>query len=156
MNRIDRKILACLIRDSSRPVVEIAKEIGVTRQTVAKKIEQMKSSGIIEGFTVRVNPGHFDLQTKGYVFLHEDPDPELRKSNEWEIRRMPEVSEFYRLFGRYSSVVEVLVRNSSELALLVKKIHKLRGVRDTETFIVHSEIKNTPEAPLLNLLQKKN
>jgi len=155
MSDLDKKILLSLLKNSARPVVEIAKEVGATRQTVAKKIEEMQKSGVIKAFTVKVSPESFGLHTKAYVFLHEEPDPLLRKGNEQKIKQMPEVSEFYRLFGRYSAVVEVLVKNSNELAGVVKKIHKLKGVRETETFIVHSAIKSQPEAPLINLLQKK-
>ncbi len=150
MDELDRKIIKKLLEDSSKPVVQIASELGVTRQTVAKRIENLKRSGVIEQFTIRIDPLRFGLSTKAYVFLHEEPDPELRRRSEAEIRKLPQVSEFYRLFGRYSAVVEVLVRDSTELAHLVKRIHRLRGVRDTETFIVHSVIKNQPQAPILH------
>jgi DNA-binding Lrp family transcriptional regulator len=153
MREIERKLLLELLKDSSRPMVEIAKNIGVSRQTVAKKIVQLKSEGVINSFTVRLNPERLGLQIKAYVFLHEDPDPRLRRENETEIKRFHQVTEFYRLFGRYSAVVEVLVRDGRELAALVKRIHKLRGVRETETFIVHSVIKNEPEAPIVHRLR---
>jgi len=155
MNELDRKILLSLLKDSSRPVVEIAKEVGATRQTVAKKVEQMRAKGAIQTFTVQVNPEFFGLHTKAYIFLHEEPDPSLRKANEQRIKRMPEVSEFYRLFGRYSAVVEVLTKDSGELAGVVRKIHRLKGVRETETFIVHSIIKSQPAAPLVHMLQQE-
>jgi hypothetical protein len=34
------------------------------------------------------------------------------------------------------------------LTEFVKKLHSLEGVRETETFIVHSTIKDKPEDPL--------
>jgi DNA-binding Lrp family transcriptional regulator len=91
--------------------------------------------------------------TKAYVFLREDPQTILRKKNEATIRKFHEVSGFYRLFGRYSAILEVRTKNDKELTSLVKKIHGLRGVRETETFIVHSIIKDAPEEPFVKILK---
>ena len=152
MRDLDKKILLQLIKNSEQPVKEIAKKVGASRQTVAKKIEQLKTAGAIDSFTVRLSPEKFGLGTKAYIFLREDPIGELRKKNETSIKQFHQVTEFYRLFGRYSAVLEVLVKDSKELTKLVKRIHGLKGVRETETFIVHSAVKNVPEAPFVHVL----
>lgn len=112
----------------------------------------MKSEKIIEGFTAKLNPEKVGLKIKAYVFLREDPSQELRRLNELEIKKLNHVGEFYRLFGRYS--VEVLVKDGEELENFVKRIHRLKGVRETETFIVHSIVKNEPQVPFLDALRQ--
>jgi Lrp/AsnC family leucine-responsive transcriptional regulator len=154
MKELDKKILLQLIKNSEQPVREIAKKVAASRQTVAKKIEQLKVSGVIKSFTVRLDPEKFGLGTKAYILLREDPRAELRRSDEEAVRRFHQVSEFYRLFGRYSAILEVWVRDSKELTALIKKIHKLKGVRETETFIVHSTVKDKPEAPFIKALSE--
>lgn len=153
MKELDRKILLQLIKDSEQPITEIAKKVGASRQTVAKKIEQLKAEGVIASFTAKLNPEKFGLGTKAYIFLREDPLEELRRRNEVMIKQFYQVTEFYRLFGRYSAILEVLVGDSKELTKLVKRIHRLKGVRETETFIVHSAVKNEPEAPFVHALR---
>ncbi len=153
MRELDQKILLQLIKDSKQPVTKIAKKVGASRQTVAKKIEQLKAEGVIASFKAKLNPEKFGLSTKAYIFLREDPLEELRRRNEVTIKQFHQVTEFYRLFGRYSAILEVLVRDGKELTKLVKRIHRLKGVRETETFIVHSAVKNVPEAPLLYALK---
>jgi DNA-binding Lrp family transcriptional regulator len=150
---MDAKILLQLIKNCNQPVSEIAKKVGATRQTVAKKIEQFKTSGTIGAFVTRLNPEKFGLNTKAYVFLREDPRVELRRRNEEAIKKIHQISGFHRLFGRYSAILEVWTRDSRELTALVKKIHKLKGVRETETFIVHSVLKNVPESPFIPVLK---
>lgn len=152
MGDLDRKILLQLIKNSEQSIREIAKKVGASRQTVAKKIGQFKADGTITLFTARLNPEKFGLATKAYVLLREDPKAEIRRKNEMAIRQFPEVTEFYRLFGRYSAVLELLVRDDKELSKLVKRIHRLKGVRETETLIVHSTVKNDPESPFVQLL----
>jgi DNA-binding Lrp family transcriptional regulator len=153
MKKLDKEILLQLIEDSTQPGHQIAKKVGTTRQTVAKKITQFKEAEIINSFAPKLNPEKFGLATKAYVFLREDPRTMLRKKNEDAIKKFHEVSGFYRLFGRYSAILEVRVRSSKELTNLVKKIHGLKGVRETETFIVHSAVKDEPEAPFVKVLR---
>ncbi|MCD6247901.1 MAG: Lrp/AsnC family transcriptional regulator [Hadesarchaea archaeon] len=153
MKDLDKKILIQLLKNCRKPAVEIAKKIGTSRQTVAKKLKELRSAGIIESFPARLNPEKLGLATKAYILLRESPQEEKRKRDEMVIRRIPQVSEFHRLFGEYSAVIEVLARDTQELYSIIKKIHKLTGVRETETFIVHSTIKEKPESPLLNVLK---
>lgn len=154
-SRLDKKILLELIKDSEQSLSEIARKAGTTRQTVAKKIKQLKESEAVGPPTPRLDPEKFGLTTKAYIFLREDPRGELRKKDEEAIKKFYQVSEFYRLFGRYSAVLEVWVKDSKELTSLVKRIHKLKGVRETETFIVHSTVKNEPEAPFVGILKSR-
>ncbi len=153
---LERKIVLQLINDSEQSVSAIAKKVGATRQTTAKKIVELEKSGIINSFTIRVNPEKIGLGTKAYIFLREDPGGELRRQDEEAIKKFHQVSEFYRLFGRYSAILEVLVKNDKELTNLVKKIHRLKGVRETETFIVHSTVKDKPEDPFLQALKPRD
>ena len=51
---LEKKILLNLLEQGQRPIIKIAKDLGVTRQTVAKKIEQMHNSGIIISFFPKI------------------------------------------------------------------------------------------------------
>ena len=152
---MERKILAQLIEDSAQSISDIAKKVGATRQTTAKKILELEKSGTISSFTIRINPKKIGLGTKAYIFLREDPRGDLRRQNEKAIKKLHQVSEVYRLFGRYSAILEVLVKDDKELTNLVKKVHRLKGVRETETFIVHSTVKDEPEGPFVRVLMSK-
>ena len=149
---LDKKIILQLLRDARQPVLQIAKNVGATRQTVAKKIDKLCSSGLISSFALKLDPEKFGLSIQAYVLMREDPRIELRKKNEEAIKDFPEISEFHRLFGKYDSIVKVLAENKEELTNLVKRLHKLSGVRETETFIVYSTIKNKPEDPFAKVL----
>jgi Lrp/AsnC family transcriptional regulator for asnA, asnC and gidA len=153
LRKLDKKILVQLMKDSRQPISEIAKSVKATRQTVAKKIEEFQKLGIIDSFVAKLNPEKFGLTTKAYVFVREDPRADVRKKNEVVIKKFHQISEFYRLFGRYDVILEVRVKDSRELINLIKKIHALKGVRETETFIVHSSVKNNPGEPFMGVLK---
>ena len=153
LRELDKKILIRLLKDGRQPVSEIAESVGATRQTVAKKIEEFQKLGIIDSFAAKLNPEKFGLTTQAYVFVREDPRADIRKKNEVMIKKFHQISEFYRLFGRYDAILEVRVKDSRELIDLIKKIHALEGVRETETFIVHSSVKDNPEEPFMEVLK---
>jgi len=149
---LEKKIILQLLEDGRQPLLQIAKNVGVTRQTVAKKLEQLRSSGLISSFNPRLEPEKFGLVIQAYIFMREDPQSDLRKKNEEIIKVFHQVSEFHRIFGKYDSIMKVLVENNKELTDFVKKLHGLSGVKETETFIVHSTIKNRPEDPFKKVL----
>ena len=151
---LEKKILLNLLEKGQRPILKIADDLGITRQTVAKKIEQMHSSGLIISFYPKMKPEILGLSIQAYILMQEDPDSDCRKETERILTRFPQVSEFRRIFGKYDSIVKVLVNDNKELTDLVKKIHDLNGVKDTETFIVHSTIKDKPEDPIIKVLSK--
>lgn len=155
VEELDRKIIIQLIKDADQPIVNIAKKVGASRQTVSKKLKKFRESGLIESYMVRLNPEMFGLNTRAYVFLREVPQDDARARNEKVINRSPQVYSFRRLFGRYSAILEVLTKDREELTSIVKEIHGLDGVRETETFIVHSTVKDKPKDPLLDILEPK-
>jgi len=152
IKHLDKEIILQLLRDARQPIFQIAKNVGATRQTVAKKIDQFLNSGLISSFAPKLEPEKFGLTIQAYIFMREDPRSDLRKKNEEMIRSFHQVSKFHRIFGKYDSIVEVLVRDKKELTDLVGRLHGLSGVRETETFIVYSTIKDEPEDPFEKVL----
>jgi DNA-binding Lrp family transcriptional regulator len=148
---LEKRILLNLLEKGQRPIVKIAEDLGVTRQTVAKKIEQMHASGLMLFFP-KMEPEIVGLSIQAYILMREDPRSDLRKETEEIVKSFPQVAEFQRIFGKYDSIAKVLVKNNKELTDLVKKIHDLNGVKETETFIVHSTVKDKPEDPIKKAL----
>jgi DNA-binding Lrp family transcriptional regulator len=150
---LEKKILLNLLEKGQRPIVKIAEDIGVTRQTITKKIEQMHKSGLLVSFFPKIESEILGLSIQAYILMREDPRSDYRKETEEIVKTYPQVAEFQRIFGNYDSIAKVLVTNNKELTTLVKKIHDLQGVKETETFIVHSTIKDKPEDPLKESLK---
>lgn len=151
-DELEKKIIIQLLEDGRRPALHIARNIGATRQTVAKKIEQMRASGLISSFFPKMEPEILGLSIQAYILMREDPRSDCRKETEKIVKSFSQVAEFQRIFGKYDSIVKVLVKTNKELTDLVKKIHDLNGVKETETFIVHSTIKDKPEDPIKKVL----
>ncbi|MGQ9515062.1 MAG: Lrp/AsnC family transcriptional regulator [Thermoproteota archaeon] len=152
---LDKKILLYLLENGKQPILQIAKNVGATRQTVAKKLEQMRLTGLVNSFLPKLEPEKFGLTIQAYIFMREEPRSDRRKKNEELIKGLYQVSEYHRVFGKYDSIIKVLVKNNKELTDLVKKLHDMNAVKETETFIVHTTIKNKPEDPFKKILMEE-
>ena len=150
---LEKKIIYHLLQDVRQPIYQIAKKVGASRQTVAKKVDQILDAGLIRSFVPKLDPEKFDLTIHAFIFMREDPRSDLRQKHEEIIKGYHQVSRFHRIFGKYDGVMEVLVKDQKELTRLVKRLHGLNGVRETETFIVHSTVKDTPEDPFREALE---
>ncbi len=149
---VDKKILLQLLRDGRQTYMNIANNIKVTRQTVAKKIELYIKQGVIRKFTPQLDPEKLGLSIQAYILVREDPQSNFRSQNDEEFSDIPQVAKFNRVFGNYSSILEVIVKDKDELTNIVKKIHTMPGIRETETFIVYSTIKDDHTAPFRHVL----
>ncbi len=149
---LEKKILLYLLEHGRQPTVEVAKKTGATRQTVAKKLENMHDSGLVSSYAPKLKPEKFGLTSQAYIFMREDTRSDSRRKNEEFIKSLTQVSEFHRIFGKYDSIVKVLVKDNKELTDLVNELHDLDGIKETETFIVHSTLKNKPEDPFKRIL----
>lgn len=150
---MDKKILRQLLKNCLVPMSDVAADIGTTRQTVAKKIELFKKSGLIKLFTIKLDPEKLGLKIRAFVLLREDPESETKKINENVIKEIPQVTSYYTLFGRYDAVAEVLTKDKTELTNLVKQIRQLKGIKDTETFIIQYIVKDELEDSLYKALE---
>jgi DNA-binding Lrp family transcriptional regulator/YHS domain-containing protein len=53
----DREILALLSEDARRPFSDIADRVGLSAPAVSDRVDRLEEIGVIEAFTLRVDPG---------------------------------------------------------------------------------------------------
>lgn len=154
LKEIEKKVLRNLIEDSNQSLSAIAEKTDTTRQNISLKIKKLKDRNIIKSFTITLNTNLInELSIKAIIFLREVPDSKLRGKNEKEISKMPQVTHFSRLYGRYSGLIEILVKDNEEANDIINKLHELEGIIETETYFVRQTIKDDVNSPILNLLK---
>jgi DNA-binding Lrp family transcriptional regulator len=153
LKEIDKKILRSLLENSHQPLEKIAEICGTTRQNISQKIKKLQEKDLIKSFTIQLNTQIIEeLRVKAYILFHEDPNTKIRKENEKIIVNIPQITHYSRLFGKYDGIIEVLVNNNDEVTEIINKLHNLKGIKDTETFLVHTVLKDDEKSPILNLL----
>lgn len=74
MDDIDAIILTELQHDARISMAELGKKLNIAPSTVFKRIEKLKKSGVIEGFTIAVNPDYLEEHLIAFLTIKVDPD----------------------------------------------------------------------------------
>ncbi|MEJ2585135.1 MAG: Lrp/AsnC ligand binding domain-containing protein [Robiginitalea sp.] len=132
---IDKKILRYLMSDARTPILEIARNIGISGAAIHQRLRKLEKSGLLAGSKFVINPKSLGYTTKAYIGIYLDK----AMSNPYaikELKKIPEVLECHYTTGNWSILIKVLCRDNEHLMhLLNKKIQQIEGVSRTETFI---------------------
>ena len=132
---IDKKILRYLMEDARRPILEIARNIGISGAAIRQRLRKLEASGLIAGSKFVINPKVLGFTTMAYIGIFLDKamaNPRAVK----ELESIPEVLECHYTTGNWSILIKVLCMDNEHLmTVLNKKIQQIEGVSRTETFI---------------------
>jgi len=154
MKSNERKVLRELLEDGRKKITKIADNIGISRQTVSKKIEELKEKNIIKSFIANVNPRKVGLDSKAYMILDLVPSSERRHDFVLKVKDFEEVSQIHYTFGRFDMIIEILVEDDRELDNLVNRIHEFEAVEETETLICRYTEKEDRNDPFRKVLSE--
>jgi len=132
---IDKKILRFLMEDARRPILEIARNIGISGAAIHQRLRKLEASGLLSGSKFVINPKTLGYTTMAYIGIYLDKamsNPRAVKA----LEKIPEVLECHYTTGNWSILIKVLCHDNEHLMhLLNKKIQQIEGVSRTETFI---------------------
>ncbi len=120
LSETEKKILNCLIRDSSKTFADIAKELDLSRQAVAYNVSALRKKGVIKRFTVDIDHGRLGIGLPVLVFVkmrHADIDRFKKIVSIPALKDKNEVEEVFTLSGEYALGVFGWWRNKEEYGL---------------------------------------
>ena len=144
----DRAILA-LLQDNARiSNAEIARQVGLTASAIHHRIRKLEESGVIRGYSARLDPAALDVKLASFVRVQTGEGaqaPEITAA----LAALPEVQEVHRVVGEDCFFVKVRVRDPQALAdLLDTRIQSIPNVATTKTTIVLTTAKESTALPL--------
>lgn len=135
LDGIDKKILRALMEDARTPILQIAREVGISGAAIHQRLRKLDKSGLIAGSKFIVDPKVMGYTTMAFVGIYLDKavsNPEAVK----QLKKIPEVIECHYTTGHWSIFVKILSKNNEHLMhLLNTEVQSIKGVSRTETFI---------------------
>ena len=132
---IDKKILRALMSDARTPVLEIARQVGISGAAIHQRLRKLEKSGLISGSKFVINPKVLGYTTMAFVGIYLDKavsNPQAVK----QLKKIPEVLECHYTTGNWSILIKILCKDNEHLMhLLNNDIQSITGVSRTETFI---------------------
>jgi Lrp/AsnC family leucine-responsive transcriptional regulator len=144
----DAKILNIVQDDARVSNAEIARQVGLAPSATLERLRKLQESGVIAGYTGRVDPKSVGLGLLAFVFVRADDMKDPRAIAK-RLAAIPEVLEVHNVAGEDCYVVKLRAADTSDLGrLLNDRVRKVAGVRSTRTTIVLETFKETTTLPL--------
>ncbi|MDT8358670.1 MAG: Lrp/AsnC family transcriptional regulator [Methanomicrobiaceae archaeon] len=140
MDDIDGTILQELQADARISMAELGKKLEIAPSTVFKRIEKMKRAGIIEGFTITINPTL--LEDMLVAFLTVTVDPDEKETVAEHLRDEEAVLEVFETLEPSDFIAKVRVGNITELKKTVLiPLSRVPGVQEIRPILTTRRIK---------------
>jgi len=141
LDDVDQAILGELTRDGRLAVRLLAERLNISRASAYARLERLKESGVLTGFTAVVDPTRAGLSTSAYVTLTVRQD-EWRDLTE-HLRRIPEIKHMALVGGEFDVILLVRAVDNQHLrAIVLDRLPKIPGVLGTRTFLIFEDIAN--------------
>ncbi|MDD2655583.1 MAG: Lrp/AsnC family transcriptional regulator [Candidatus ainarchaeum sp.] len=126
MDERDEIILNALIADSRTSFVELARRLRITEAAVRKRVKNLEESGIIQHFTIKVDPAVLGYNSVAIIGMDTDPGflPEIYGA----LRRVRNVKYVSLSSGDHMLMFEAWCKDQKELCRLISHTKKMRGV----------------------------
>jgi len=132
---IDKKILRALMEDARTPILEIARQVGISGAAIHQRLRKLEKSKLLNGSKFIINPKALGYTTMAFIGVYLDKavsNPEAVR----ELKKIPEVIECHYTTGNWSIFIKILCKDNEHLMhVLNNDIQSITGVSRTETFI---------------------
>lgn len=133
MDTLDQQLLALLRIDARTSHATLAKKLGVSRGTIANRLSRLERTGLIIGYTVRLRPEARPEEIRAWMSIAVEGD----RTRE-VVRALlgePALTSLHDTNGRWDLLAEVHAASLDELAKVLERIRKIKGIETTETSI---------------------
>ena len=135
MDEIDRDILRRLVNDPQKPFLSIAKEIGISPQTVKKRFNTMKKNNVFFGSSMIIDLSKIGFQGKAFLLTNGS------KSYESEIAiklitQIPNVFLISEIVGPYDLLIMIVFRSATEIQEIVNKIRAIDAIENVDVVLI--------------------
>lgn len=137
LDAIDRKLLALLRADARASFTALARDAGLSRTAIQKRMARLERDGVILGYTVRLAERPKPPVTRAMLSLRIRTRPCATVLDRF--RNWPEVVACYSLAGPVDAMLIVETDDAAALSQLVDRLSAVPGVGEIATALILAE-----------------
>ena len=151
LDRIDRRILDALQRDGKQSNLKLAEAVALSPTAVLARVQRLTREGYILAYEARLNP--LKLGSAMMVFVEvllDRTTPNVFEQFNAAVQVRPEIMECHMVAGGFDYLLKTRMADMAayrEFAGTV--LWQLPGVRETRTYAVMEEVKNSTHLRVL-------
>jgi Lrp/AsnC family leucine-responsive transcriptional regulator len=139
LSKHDLAILAVLRQDARASLQEISSKVGLSTTPCWNRIKKMEAEGVIQGYTVRIDPSAIGFTETVIVQVTLDSHTEETLFDFGkQLEQIPEVLEAYLVSGDYDYYIRIAVKDTRDYERLLREsLHSksafvLRTLKESE------------------------
>jgi Lrp/AsnC family leucine-responsive transcriptional regulator len=150
LDRIDRKILRAMQDNGRLTNLELAEKISLSPTATAERLKRLNRDDYILGYTAKLSPEKLDRGMLVFVEVKLDrTTPDVFDAFSKAVRQSDDVMECHMVAGGFDYLVKARVKGMEAYRTFLSDIIlSLPGVRETHTYPVMEEVKNTGKLPV--------
>jgi Lrp/AsnC family transcriptional regulator len=152
MDRIDRRILGLLQEDSTIPVAEIGRRVGLSTTPCWRRIQRMEEDGVITGRVALLDPKAIHASVTVFVSIRtKEHNAEWLRRFKEVTAKMPEIMEIYRMSGDVDYLLRVVVPDIEAYDAFYQRLIETIDISDVSSAFAMEQMKYTTRLPLDHL-----
>lgn len=134
MDSTDKRIVSFLKQDARLPITSLAQHLNVSRATAQKRLDALIARGIIQGFTLRLNPtAEADLiRAVMLIELQGKMSPAVVHA----LKKITQIVSLDSTNGAWDMVAQIEAQNLPELDGVLRDVRAVPGGTSSETCIL--------------------
>ena len=130
----EHQLLSLLKANSRRSVSDLANEMGLSRATVQQSMERLERKGVIQGYTIKINPHYEQQRVSAYIMI--SAVPKKTADIVRQLNKHSQLDMLCTISGQYDLMAQVTESTTEALDLIIDDIATLDGVEKTLSHIV--------------------
>jgi Lrp/AsnC family transcriptional regulator, leucine-responsive regulatory protein len=150
LDKIDLRILRVLQKDGRISNQKLAEEVHLSPTAVLERVKRLAREGFILGYEARLNPVKLGAGLLVFVeVLLDRTVHDVMDNFKAAVQVRPEILEAHLVAGGFDYLLKTRVADMTAYREFIGSvIWTLPGVRETRTYAVMEEVKNTTHIPL--------
>ncbi|MFG3440027.1 Lrp/AsnC family transcriptional regulator [Nonomuraea sp. NPDC047897] len=143
LDQLDRDIIAALVEDARATYAEIGHQVGLSASAVKRRVDRLRETGAITGFSARVAPRALGWTTEAYVELF--CQGKTKPSDiAVAVAKFPEVVAAATITGEADALLHIRATDVRHVERVIERIAAEAFVVRTKSSIVLSRLIDLP------------
>jgi Lrp/AsnC family leucine-responsive transcriptional regulator len=145
LDRIDRRILQALQEDGRISNLKLAEKVALSPTAVLARVQRLTRDGYILGYEARLNPALLGAGMLVFVeVLLDRTTPNVFEQFKAAVQVRPEILECHMVAGGFDYLLKTRAADMESYRQFAGTVlWQLPGVRETRTYAVMEEVKNS-------------
>ena len=139
LDAVDHQIVALLVENARRSYDDIGRRVSLSAPAVKRRVDRLRASGALRGFTAVVDHAALGAQTEALVELFYAPGTQLESVAE-TLRNHPEVVEAWSVTGEPDAIARVRTEDNADLERLIVDLQRDGLVVRTRSQVILSAL----------------